>query len=298
MQQLAHLRIVIILASVWLGIGSGTVAQAQSGKYPVYEGQQSHLFSAQQTAVSRQVLTGVDGMEFVRDDSDRFLDWSHQDATAWFSSWDGHRVAYVAGATVGLVGLSFADESVSSWAKNLDTGAFGSFLDLSNEFGGAAAAIIPVTVFAASFAVDDVKFQDAAFTSLQSYVYSNAIVLATKMIVGRSRPDAGMGPHDFNPFSGAASFPSGHTSSAFAIVMPWVFYYPGPVTYLLAAVAFGTAIARIQKQRHWLTDVVAGAAISTGMSYYLYSRHSDAQRPEASIDSIGKGMTMQFSFGI
>jgi membrane-associated phospholipid phosphatase len=302
MHQFARLKSIVFLTAVWMMIGSATPALAQSGKYPVHERQYQRPHaspsSAQQTTVNRQVLTGVNGIEFVRDDSGRFWDWSHQDASAWFTSWDGKRVGYVAGATVGLAVLSFADESVSSWAKNLDGGASGSFLDTANEFGGPAAAIVPLAVFAASFAVDDVKFQDAAFTSLQSYVYSNAIVLATKMIVGRSRPDAGEGPHDFNPFSGAASFPSGHTSSVFAVVMPWVFYYPGPITYALAALAVGTAVARIQRQRHWLSDVVAGAAISTTMSYYLYSRHTDAQQLEASIDPISKGMTMQFSFGL
>ena len=210
-------------------------------------------------------------------DLDRFRDWSHKDASAWIGSWDGQRFATVAGATIVLAGLSFTDQAVSNRAMNWGAGAFGGFLDGTNELGGPAAALIPVVFFATSLAFDHTNFQDAAFTSLQAYVYSNTIVIITKYVSGRSRPDEGKGPHAFHPFSGSISFPSGHTSSAFAIVMPWVFYYPGPLTYTLLAVASGTAIARIQRQRHWLTDVLAGAAISAAMSHYLFRRHQDAQ---------------------
>ena len=234
----------------------------------------------------------------VRNDSDRFLEWAVDDASAWVSSWDGQRFVYLAGATAGLVALTFTDESVSSWAKGLSDGPIEPVLDVANEFGGPVAALIPVTIFASSLAFGETGMQDAAFTSLQSYVYSNAIVMVTKMIVGRSRPDSGHGPHDFNPFSGARSFPSGHASSAFAIIMPWVFYYPGVVTYTLVALAAGTGIARIQRQRHWMTDVIAGAAISTTMSYYLYKRHTDAQQPEPSLSPISSGPSMRLSFGL
>jgi membrane-associated phospholipid phosphatase len=261
------------LATIGLFLSVFTGAQesrAQSGKYARFEAE----------AV---------GLEYVRDDSNRFLDWSHEDASAWFTSWDATRVGYVAGATAGLVGLSLADESVSAWAKGINGSVIDPFLNTTNELGGPAIALLPIAIFAGSLASDNVQFQDAAFTSLQSYVYSNIVSLAIKFAVGRSRPDAGKGPYDFHPFSGADSFPSGHTTSAFAIVIPWVFYYPGPATYVLASLAFGTALARVQKQRHWLTDVVAGAVISTTMSYFLYTRHRDAQSVQAGIGSIGKG---------
>ena len=250
------------------------------------------LVTVQSTALD------VKAQEYVRIDSDRFKDWAWQDAEAWIKGWDGERVAYVAGATAVLVGLSFTDQAISDQAIDWGSGTFGGFLDATNEIGGPYGFLIPTSVFALSFASDDTKFQDAAFTSLQSYVYSNTLVFLTKIVVGRSRPDAGKGPHDFNPFSGAASFPSGHTSSVFAMIMPWVFYYPGPVTYALVAVAAGTAIARIQRQRHWFTDVLAGAAISTAMSHFLYKRHRNAQDPSVGIMPTGSGLSMRFSIGL
>ena len=64
------------------------------------------------------------------------------------------------------------------------------------------------------------------------------------------------------PFSGQTAMPSGHTAAAFALAttlgdatgrtLPRIGLY---------ALATGTAAGRVIGQRHWLSDVVAGAAI-------------------------------------
>jgi membrane-associated phospholipid phosphatase len=85
-----------------------------------------------------------------------------------------------------------------------------------------------------------------------------------KLAVGRARPnDAPGDPDDIRPFRRLdASFPSGHTTIAFAAAaaideesaarwVPWV-VYP-------AASAVGWA--RVSENHHWLSDVVAGAAL-------------------------------------
>ena len=94
-----------------------------------------------------------------------------------------------------------------------------------------------------------------------------------KYTVGRSRPHESDGTHAFRPFSGNASFPSGHTTTAFAIVTPWVMFYPHPVTYGLFALSTGTAVARIARDAHWATDVLAGAALGFTTGYWLSKRH-------------------------
>jgi membrane-associated phospholipid phosphatase len=85
-----------------------------------------------------------------------------------------------------------------------------------------------------------------------------------KLAVGRARPGSAPGdPDDFRPFGRLdASFPSGHTTFAFAVAsalhaeaparwVPWV-AYP-------AAAAVGWS--RVRDDRHWLSDVAAGAAL-------------------------------------
>ena len=98
-----------------------------------------------------------------------------------------------------------------------------------------------------------------------SVIGAGAVSTVLKIATGRTRPDHSPGDSDdFSPFGGADAFPSGHTTVAFAFAsaldqetgarwVPWV-AYP-------AAAAVGWA--RIVQNRHWLSDVVAGAAIGT-----------------------------------
>lgn len=97
-----------------------------------------------------------------------------------------------------------------------------------------------------------------------SIAFAAATTQGLKMVVGRSRPgDVANGDADeFRAFSGNHSFPSGHTTLAFAAAaaldretdarwVPWVVY---PVAGLVGW-------SRIHDQMHWMSDVAAGAAV-------------------------------------
>jgi membrane-associated phospholipid phosphatase len=98
----------------------------------------------------------------------------------------------------------------------------------------------------------------------------------TKFILGRRRPSANAGPHCFSPFSDPkSSFPSGHASTAFALLTPWVVYYPSPYTYLLLIFPASTAISRMVFNRHWFTDVLTGSVLGFLIGYNLAKWHKD-----------------------
>lgn len=84
-----------------------------------------------------------------------------------------------------------------------------------------------------------------------------------KLGVGRRRPFSSEDQYTFGPFSKVdASWPSGHTMTAFALatgVSDEV--HSTPVTIAMYTLATGVAWSRMNDNKHWLTDVVTGAAI-------------------------------------
>ncbi|MDX1531314.1 MAG: phosphatase PAP2 family protein [Rhodothermales bacterium] len=207
-------------------------------------------------------------------DVGRFLAWAWGDALVLPGALTGRHLAYGAAAGGTLALLTFADVPLMGEQDGLHHRETGIALDVANEFGnvllvGPAAA----GLFAATLLTDDDRLQDAAFTSLQSAVYTGIVTSALKGISGRARPYRLEGPFEFEPFSGYTAMPSGHTSLAFAIAVPWAVYYPGPLTYGLVVLAGGTAVARVARNVHWPSDVVAGAALGAFTGYALARRH-------------------------
>jgi len=95
-----------------------------------------------------------------------------------------------------------------------------------------------------------------------------------KEIAGRSRPDAGQGPHDFHPFTGGASFPSGEATEAFAVAS--VVSAHSHQIWIKGA-AWGAAglvgWERMNLDRHWASDIVAGSLIGAGIGEWVVHRH-------------------------
>lgn len=110
--------------------------------------------------------------------------------------------------------------------------------------------------------------RDGATVVAQSAVSASAgivLFLWLKRWTGRRRPCA-LEPHCWSNLlpPDQFSFPSGHTITAFAVVVPILARFPGALPGLLfCAVSIG--ISRILLGMHFLSDVVAGAAIGTAL---------------------------------
>ncbi|OXA93182.1 PA-phosphatase [Flavobacterium hercynium] len=110
------------------------------------------------------------------------------------------------------------------------------------------------------------NLKDRSIILASSYLMMSATVFALKGITKVERPDG----------SSNNSFPSGHTATAFAgAEFMYQEYKDQSIWYGIAgyAVATGTGLFRMYNDRHWLTDVVAGAGIgilSTKAAYWMY----------------------------
>ena len=79
-------------------------------------------------------------------------------------------------------------------------------------------------------------------------------------VVGRSRPEAGAGPYEFDP-GGGTSFPSGHSAAAFEIAYVLSHHiHRRPATIVLYGLAALTAFQRVESNSHWMSDAWFGAA--------------------------------------
>jgi undecaprenyl-diphosphatase len=98
---------------------------------------------------------------------------------------------------------------------------------------------------------------------LLSAICGISLFRVLKSAVRRKRP-CNIEPHCWSKLlpPDQFSFPSGHTLTAFAVAISLSSFYPGYAPILLICAA-SIAVSRIVLGMHFLTDVVAGAAIGT-----------------------------------
>jgi len=93
---------------------------------------------------------------------------------------------------------------------------------------------------------------------------AEAVTWTLKPTVGRSRPYQDSSQYDFDSFGGRLSFPSGHSTAAFALATVYSDAIDHPVaTVGFYALAAAVSWSRLNDDEHWLSDVAAGAIIGT-----------------------------------
>ena len=176
-----------------------------------------------------------------------------------------------------LLGSSFLlDRGTRSYFKRHRNSKMRRFSNWMNEFGNgyylmpAASALGTI-----GYAEKDEKLLDASFTSVESGLTAGIVTVGIKALVGRERPYATNNPFKFKPFSITSrtkyhSFPSGHTTMAWAMITPYAVYYNQPLLYLIP---LSVNFARIYKNRHWLSDTVMGTGIGFSIGYLFSESH-------------------------
>lgn len=114
-----------------------------------------------------------------------------------------------------------------------------------------------------------------AFFFFWAVAGSGILANLLKVIFGRARPKL-LDQHDlygFSPFGfdpDLHSFPSGHSTTAFAVAVALTFFLPGARLWWLAF-ALLVAASRVVVNAHYLSDVAGGAAVGT-LSVLLLAR--------------------------
>jgi len=205
-------------------------------------------------------------------------------------------------------GVPWAAEPESLPQKTFDVRVEGGVVDVTFALALSEVSSYPVTITAISGPVEELLWDG----TLTEGVYQLRAPLtkissgAIKVVAGRSRPRLNTdSAANFKLMRGFKdddyrSFPSGHTTAAFAFASlvsaetshwwPNSRWIIGPIVYGGAAL---TGVSRIYNNAHWASDVIAGAAIGTltGIKVFRY-QHS---HPDNRLDKFFLRAGMQMS---
>lgn len=169
----------------------------------------------------------------------------------------------------GLAGTTFALGAADADIRDAIQGSRSEFTEGLAWFGekmGNLSILLPLAAgYGLGCALDDPRLKEATLLGTEGLVLAGLATNVFKHLVGRARPNVGVGPGEFLGPSfrdGYRSWPSGHATVAFAVATAFHLEYRSKwvsvLAYTLAAVG---GWSRMHDDKHWASDVFAGAAI-------------------------------------
>ena len=194
----------------------------------------------------------------------------------------GARDWLIAAGTLGAsAALLPADESLNALMLRNRSKAADGFAEVGRLYGElAVGGGIGAGVYVLGLATENAEVRVTGRLTLEALAFGGVVNIALKSLAGRSRPYVNEGAFAFLPVqftTDNTSFPSGHTTVAFAVSSvlaerigdPWI----GAGLYALASV---TALSRMYHTKHWASDVILGGAIGAGAG--LLVTHLERER--------------------
>ena len=174
----------------------------------------------------------------------------------------GWEVAALVGLTAGAM---LIDQSVRH-ALRRDSTRLPSILVRAGDLMGNGRYVVPALLagLVGGVAVSDTAVEQVSTRAFETTAVAAGAALILKSAIGRRRPDVAPNTaFSFRPFAFKGnSLPSGHTTIAFAVATSLASetkdHWSDALFYSLGTL---TAFARINDDKHWLSDTVLGAAL-------------------------------------
>ena len=205
------------------------------------------------------------------------------------------------GGTLVVLGVAYHyDENVRThFVGGSDEGLDGSDSNSTNAALPALALVVGTWIGAAL--LDDPAGYEELGSMLEAGVLSAASTEILKLSLGRQRPDETADANSW--FNSGDSFPSLHSSDAFAIGT--VFAESGNEDYrwLRRVVGYGvagaTAYGRVSDNAHWLSDVMAGAALGYATADFVMNRRTGkGAEPSVMLLPMDQGLMLTFAMAV
>lgn len=120
---------------------------------------------------------------------------------------------------------------------------------------------------------NDYRARETGVLSAEAMINSIIVEGALKGITQRARPLDGHERSEF--FDGGSSFPSGHSTQAWAVATVIAHEYKDRPAVQIAAygIASAVSVARFTGHKHYISDVIAGSALGFGIGKFVYHAH-------------------------
>jgi len=161
-------------------------------------------------------------------------------------STDNVKPLLIGGAATGI-GAIF-DDDVADWIADPDHG-FGTSLEAGAAPAAVGAAV--AVLFATGRAADGPRYRATTYDWMHAFLINAGYTALLKEVIHRERPNG----------EDNLSFPSGHASNAFTLAAVAERHYgwkAGLPAYTLASLV---AVSRLHRNKHYLSDVMAGATL-------------------------------------
>lgn len=204
--------------------------------------------------------------------------------------WDRGQWIWFGGAAAGLTAMVLLDKPFSEFVERNHNSTTDTISRNIDPFGGTYSFGVLGAFYVGGLLFKNSNARAVAQDGLAATIIASGIISpAMKYTFGRARHDEQHGAYDFDFFSlHDNSFPSGHTTQAFAVASVIAAHYDSIwVKGSAYAVASLVGYARIQQNRHWGTDVAVGALIGTlvGDSVVHFNQARRAAHGESSASS-------------
>ncbi len=162
---------------------------------------------------------------------------------------------------------------------------------------------LSATAFAGGLALHDKKLLQTSRLLVESVVLTQLFTAVGKGVLGRARPYVDHGPRDFNflKFSKSEDFksmPSGHVSSAFALMTVIAKQYDSWwVEVPMYTFAVSVAFQRMTSRNHWASDTIVGGAIGYWVASTLVKKQRQPPKsPSLNFHPAGNRLNVALSF--
>lgn len=189
-------------------------------------------------------------------------------------SWDKTDWTRFGVLSASLGGLMLADRSVYRHVEDHRTESGDQFARAVTPVGAEYAFGVSASLLVGGLVFSAPGIRDTGREAIEASVLSAVIGEIMKPVFGRERPYVSNGETVFHPFSREVSFPSGHTTEAFAVASVIAMHSDGWVVPTIAYTAASlVAVSRVEQSLHFTSDVFAGAVLGISVGRFVVTRH-------------------------